>query len=69
MTEKEDKEFQKKLKTLMEKKFELEDHQAKDFRDIKKLQNGRMTRGKIISLVESELRDLFGKTRIRRQEL
>lgn len=58
-----------KLQLLSQRKFTLQDNQAKEFRDIKLLQSNRMKRGKLLINIENEIRDCFGKIPLRKEEI
>lgn len=55
--------------TVVNKKFNLENAIIKNFQDIKKLRGERIALKNRLSMAECELREIFGKLRIKRDML
>lgn len=62
-------EFVKQYEKLMGEKFDTEDLLAQNFREIKKLRNTRVQLGKKLGAIELELRGLFSRIKVTRQEV
>ena len=63
-----DKETWEKHQKLQGRMFHLEEQQERDFREILKLKNKRIKKGKEIMGLKNEIREMYGRPKLKTNE-
>ena len=64
-----DKKFMDKYELLMQQKFSLESQNVSKYQEVRKLKRDMLTNIKKLDQIENEIRELFGKPRLKRADI